>query len=382
MAPLGFLRSAPRLAWRLVTHDPARLAVSAGGIAFAALLIFVQLGFRNGLLDSSLALLTSLDGDVFVLHRLKEPFLAPQPLPRTRLFQAKAVPGVREALALRFTVLYWKNLETGTQRPVRVIGVTPGEPLFLSRRLNAATESLRLQGSALVDRRSRSALGRLDPGPAQVERREIQVVGDFELGTDILADGHVIMSRESLDVLDPLGSGGVEVVLLKLRPGADPVGVARAAAAALPSDVVVLTRAALQARDLDYWRRGTPISLLVSIGMGMGFLIGIGICYQILYVDVSDHLAEFATVKAIGYAPAYLVAVVVVEALILAVLGFLPGLALGQSVYWVLAWLTGLIVRLTLARVALVFSITVGMCVAAACLAVFRVLRADPAELF
>lgn len=382
MARPGLTLGAPRLAWRLVTHDPSRLAVSAGGIAFAALLIFVQLGFRNGLLDSSLALLTSLDADVFVLHRLKEPFLAPQPLPGIRLYQAKAVAGVAEAHALRFTILYWKNLASGVQRPVRVIGVPPGEPLFRSRELNAATTALRLQDSALVDGRSRSSLGRLAPGPAQIERHEIQVLGSFELGTDILADGHVLMSRESLDALDPVGRDSVEVVLLKLAPGASPGRAVRAVAAALPPDVTVLTRAALEARDRDYWRRGTPISILVTIGMTMGFLIGVGICYQILYVDVSDHLAEFATIKAIGYSPGYLVAVVVAEALVLAGVGFLPGLLLGQSLYWLLAWLTGLVVQLTLARVALVFSITVGMCVVAACLAVFRALRADPAELF
>ncbi|MCU0241430.1 MAG: hypothetical protein MUF51_03290 [Vicinamibacteria bacterium] len=376
------LSTAPKLAWRLVTHDLGRLSASAAGVAFAALLVFVQLGFRNSLLDSSLALLNMLDADVFVLHRMKEPFLQPQWEPRARLFQAASAQGVATSRSLLFEILYWKNLATGGQRPVRVIGVNPEQAPFVSADLNRAINGLSMADTALVDRRSRASLGRLTLGTAQIDRHELRVVGSFELGTDILADGHVIVNEETFLRLAPWRVDTTEVILLKLRPGARAVDVARELNGRLPGDVLVFTRAQLIERDWEFWKRGTPISILVTIGMSMGFLIGLGICYQILYIDIADHLAEFATIKAIGYGAGYLVTVVVVEALILALVGFLPSLILAQGIYFVLSGLTGLVVRLTLVRVLLVFSITVGMCVLAAALAVFRALTADPAELF
>jgi len=263
-----------------------------------------------------------------------------------------------------------------------VIGVEPGDAVFASDELNRSTRALAYPDTALVDRRSRASLGRLALGPAQIERHILRVVGGFDLGTDILADGHVIVSNATFLSLAPWRRDTTEVILLKLEPGVGPAAVAGELRRRLPADVSVFTRPQLVARDWEFWKRGTPISILVTIGMSMGFLIGLGICYQILYIDITDQLAEFATIRAIGYGAGYLVTVVAVEALVLALVGFLPSVLLAQGLYWLLSGLTGLIVRLTLGRLALVFSITVGMCVVAAALAAFRALRADPAELF
>ena len=41
------------LAWLLLTRQPLRLAVAIAGISFAGILMFMQLGFRDGLFDTS-----------------------------------------------------------------------------------------------------------------------------------------------------------------------------------------------------------------------------------------------------------------------------------------------------------------------------------------
>jgi len=38
------------LAWKNLTHDVRRLAVAVSGVAFAVILIFMELGFLNALL--------------------------------------------------------------------------------------------------------------------------------------------------------------------------------------------------------------------------------------------------------------------------------------------------------------------------------------------
>jgi len=376
------MRSAALLAWRLLTHDLGRLATSVGGISFAALLIFMQLGFRNGLLDSSLALVEILDADVFLLQQRKVPFLNQQPLRRQRLQQAAGIEGVAKVHPLWFGVFYWRNVETGEQRPVRVIGVVPGDPVFVSEATNVLARKLYLPDTALRDRRGRAALGRAQPGPGQIERRAVEVIGAFDLGADILADGHVVVGRRTFLTLAPGLRDWPEAGLLKAAPGQDPEELAERINSVLPADVMAYTKAQLYERDWESWKRGSPVSMLVAIGVAMGFLVGVGICYQILYIDITDHLSEFATAKALGYGPRFLVMVVMAEALVLAVLGFVPALVLGTGIYQGLAAITGLVVRLTIGRAGLVFAVTVGMCVFASALAVRRVLEADPAELF
>jgi putative ABC transport system permease protein len=106
------------------------------------------------------------------------------------------------------------------------------------------------------------------------------------------------------------------------------------------------------------------------------------IVYQILYADVSDHLAEYATLKAMGYGDSYLFGVVFKEALLLSVLGYIPGLAISQGLYVVTAQNTRLPIAMTLERMVMVFIFTIIMCCISGSLAMRRIRSADPAEVF
>jgi putative ABC transport system permease protein len=114
----------------------------------------------------------------------------------------------------------------------------------------------------------------------------------------------------------------------------------------------------------------------------MGFVVGVVICYQILSADISDHLSEFATLKAIGYSNSYLTGVVLQEAVFLAVLGFVPGLVISYLLYGLLGQNTGLPLRLNVWRTGLVLVLAVAMCMCSALLAVRKVHQTDPAEVF
>src|SRR5262249_19047862 len=113
----------------------------------------------------------------------------------------------------------------------------------------------------------------------------------------------------------------------------------------LGDDVDVMTREEFAEREKDVWRNSTPIGYVVGFGMFMGFLVGAVICYQILSSDIRDNLQAYATLRAIGYRNRYLAWVVLEESLLLAGLGFLPGLAISAVLYWWLADLTGLPLR-------------------------------------
>ena len=126
----------------------------------------------------------------------------------------------------------------------------------------------------------------------------------------------------------------------------------------------------------------TPIGYIFWLGTLMGFIVGAVICYQILYTDIDDHMPEFATLKAMGYPNRYFLSVVLIEALLLSLFGFLPGWAASQLLCELVADWTGLLVTVHLSVAATVLGLSMVMCLLSGCLTMSRVMAADPAELF
>src|SRR5207245_4245857 len=151
---------------------------------------------------------------------------------------------------------------------------------------------------------------------------------------------------------------------------------------ALPPDVQIQTKQDFLDQEMTYWKENTPLGYLFGLGAALGFVVGIVICYQILYTDVVDHLPQFATLKAIGYRDRFLRRVVLREALYLSLLGHVPGLAISYLLYLLLAGATGLPIEMPLSRVALMLALTVAMCMVAGVIAIRKVIAADPAEVF
>ena len=114
----------------------------------------------------------------------------------------------------------------------------------------------------------------------------------------------------------------------------------------------------------------------------MGFAIGVIICYQILFNEVNDNLPQFATLKAMGHSPRFISGIVVYEALLMAVVGFIPGAIIGDLIYQVLEHTTQIQMFLTPGRLLLIFTLTTGMCLIAGNLAIKKVHQTDPADLF
>jgi putative ABC transport system permease protein len=114
----------------------------------------------------------------------------------------------------------------------------------------------------------------------------------------------------------------------------------------------------------------------------MGFLVGLTICYQVLFSDISERLAQFATLKAMGYSDLRLFSIIVAQAVYLALLGYLAGVAVSLLLFFVVHQSTGLPMDLQAGDAAAILGLTVLMCVSSGCLAARRLTSADPAQLF
>ena len=387
----GFWRSRRiPLAWLLLTRQPMRLAVALAGIAFAGILMFMQLGFRDGLFEASVSVHKLFDADLVLMSPRTMSSISMATFPRRRLVQTLADPAVAGITPVHWNFLLWRNPETRRTRSILTLGFEPGDPLFRDPALAAQAQRLTQRGRVLFDERSRPEFGPIAAWfrqgrvvETEVAGKRVRVAGLVSLGPSFGADGNMITSRETfLELLPTASAGGIELGLVRLRPGRDSRQVAERLQRALPADVTVFTKAGFEAFEKTYWRTSTAIGFIFSLGAAMGFVVGCVIVYQILYSDVSDHLPEYATLMAMGYRLVGLLGVVAREGLLLAVLGYVPAYLAGQGLYALVRAGTRLPVAMDPQRALLVFSMILVMCMASAALAMRRLADADPAEIF
>ncbi len=378
------------LGWLQLRHKPLRLLVALSGIAFAVLLIMMQLGFRSALFESAVRFHERLDYDIALFSPDSVFIVRPQPFSIRRLYQSLAYAGVEDVTPVYIFPSVWKNPWNNLRRSIQTIGVSPNN-LFLDRDDYREVRSLLSQQDVvLFDRASRPEFGpvaaTIDAGQAvitEVNDREIQVAGLFKMGTSFGIDGTIITSDDNWLRLFPNSPRNeIQLGLIRLREGADPDFVRNGLAEYLPDDVLVMTRQQFVQREKDYWSSATPIGYIFAFGAIMGFVVGAIIVYQILFADVSEHLRQYGTLRAMGYKNSFVSGIVLQQAAILAVLGYLPGVAIVYWLYGKAAEATNLPLYLTQERALTVFLMTLAMCAVSGLLAVRRVRRLDPADVF
>lgn len=218
---------------------------------------------------------------------------------------------------------------------------------------------------------------------AEVERRRINASGLFTVGASFVADGILMTSDQNYLRLFPRqNAANVNAGLIQLQSGADPVEVQQVLKAYLPPDVKVLTKEEFIDFEKNYWAKNTAIGFVFNLGVAMGFVVGVIIVYQVLSTDVSDHMGEYATFKAMGYRNVYLLGIVFEEALILSVLGFLPGVGVSFGLYSLTRKATNLPLYMTLIRAVAVLILHVIMCTISGAIATRKLQAADPADMF
>lgn len=397
---------ARNLAWSQLSYQKVRLAVAIMGVAFSNLLIFTQLGLRAQLFNGITLLPENLKGELFLLSAYA-PIIDMSAFPRVYLYQADAVAGVASASPIYVREANWVNPEDlqrqqntrATQEDsqdfdffpnqVRILAFNPAQPVLAMPEVERQLGQLNAPDSILFDRLSQDQLG---PVPELFEQQEkvttimdkrpVYVVGLFSFGSTFFDKGHAIVSDWNYarwygqDQLESITVG-----VLTLEPGADPAVVQKRLQTSLSQDVQVLTRKELLQAEQDF-RAAYPEGKILNFGAAIGFVVGLIVVYQVLYMDVNDHLPEYATLKAMGYSDLSLLAVVLQEALILAILGFIPGFFGAYGIYGLLTSITKIPLAMR-ADVALqVFVLTLIMCGLSGAIATNKLRSADPADVF
>ncbi|MEA5552392.1 ABC transporter permease DevC [Anabaena cylindrica UHCC 0172] len=378
------------LSWLQLTREKTRLAVALSGIAFADILMFMQLGFRDALYYSNVRMHGSLKGDIVLINNQSNAVLAMKPFSQRRLYKALDLPAVQSVHPIYLDYTSWKNPITGRPRSILVFGINPEFNVFDLPGVEENLNALKLPDVVIFDRSSRLEYGPIaadiDQGKvvtAEVRRRRIKVAGLFTLGASFGADGNLITSDVNfMRIFSTRQRGLIDIGLIRLKPGADTTQVAQYLRTYLPKDVNVLTKDEFIAFERNYWASSTAIGFIFTLGTIMGFIVGTVIVYQILYTEVTDHLSEYATLKAIGYTQNYLLTVILQEAFMLAVLGYMPGFASALLMYQVARDATLLPVFMSYNRAIMVLILTIFMCFISGAIAMRKLRSADPADIF
>lgn len=381
------------LAWLQLKRETMRLLIALAGIGFAVILMFIQMGFQDALFDSAIRLHQNLKGDIFMISPQSTALIAMKSFSQRRLYQALGYEGVEAISPIYLDFALWKNPENRRTRGILVVGFDPKVPIFELPGVVQNLDKIQMSDVVLFDAKSRAEFGPIPklfqsgtPVVTEASGRRITVGGLFEMGASFGADGNLITSDLNfLRIFERRRQGIIDMGAVQLKPGTDVPAVLakmRQDIQQAYGDVKILSKEELIAFEQNYWKSSTAIGFIFTLGTVIGFIVGIVIVYQILYTDVTDHLAEYATLKAMGYRNSYLLSVVFQEALILSIMGYVPGYLMAQVLYNLTRNATSLPIAMTLQRGITVLCLSIAMCVISGAIAVRKVQDADPADIF
>ena len=378
------------LAWLLLSRQPLRLLVAIAGISFAGILMFMQIGFRDGLFDTSVTIHNLLDADLVLISPRSKSSISMSGFPKRRLIQALAQNEVKSVSPVNLNYLLWRNPENLKTRSILALGFNPDDSILLDEEFSKKANLLKNPGRVLFDTLSRPEFGPVEDWfksgrkvETEVAGKRVLVEGLVELGPSFGADGNLITSTETYLKLFPSNpKGSIEIGLVKLAANSNSKRVSQILKKSLPNDVRVLTKDEFIEFEKNYWKTSTAIGFIFSLGAFMGFIVGCVVVYQILYSDVTDHLPEYATLLAMGYRLKSLFFVVAREGFLLALFGYLPAYVSGQILYAVIRNSTKLPIIMDSNKSVTIFFLILFMCMGSAGIAMRKLVDADPAEIF
>lgn len=404
-------------------EDIPRFIVAQAGIMFAVSLVTIQLGILKGFTRSTGLLIDHSNADLWVASKEMVHLELTSSIAAELVVRAQKVSGVDRAEALLIRSSIWRN-SAGQITPIRIFGFEPNSRLFAGWNVpQGSLSALKQPYKVMIDQASLKNAGLKQLGDqGNIGSLPAQLVGLAENTQSIASSVFVFTSLENANAYATAGlntsvkcTRGVEgnlactntfenapltadpatptiprglsvgdpisYVLVRAKSGENLQQLRQRLEATLPN-TRVYTQAEIAHQTREYWTERTGVGFILGLGASVGFVIGMVIVGQILYSSVSDHLREFGTLKAMGASNWVIYSVILEQALWMAVLGYLPSMALCLGLGAWTQTAKGVMILITPATAGGVFVLTVAMCVGSALFAVQKVTRVDPAIVF
>ena len=310
------------LARRYLFSDRIRLAIAAGGVGFAVLLIVLILALFQGIIDQIGQLASAAPSDLWVMQTgTPDPAHGASILPNSVLSDLQEVPGVDAAQPL-----LGRAMQVGSARFGFVMAVPEGP--FQAQTIEAF-------GAASSPERGTVILSEVLAKDAGVGRGDDVDIGASsfevaEVSSSLVGSFSVSALLDSQDAAQLFGDPeAFSFALVVVSPGADPEQVAAAIQDQLPG-----TDALTGQEFADVLRQEIEEGLvpIIAVIIGLAFVVGLAVIALTIYTSTVERTRDYGVLKAVGASPWQLFAVVVRQSVVVALAGYVLGASLGVAV--------------------------------------------------
>ncbi len=371
----------PPLARRNLLHDKVRLTVTLTGIVFAVVLIVVELGLFVGFTSTTSGLVDHSGADLWVTSKHVPYVELGVPFSERKLYQVRAVPRVQEAQKLITRWTQWKRAD-GREESVQIVGIDPDSHLLRPWNLvEGSVEDLKRPDAIIMDEIYKEKLGATRVGELfEIRGHRARIVGFTRGIRSFTTSPYVFTTFKNAQNYAGVDANQTIFILVKTAPGAD-VNQVRRAILDNVKDVEVFTSHDFSRATQIYWMFTTGAGVAVLLAAALGLIVGFVVVAQTIYATTMDHLKEFGTLKAMGAANSYVYKVIIQQAAISAVIGYVLGMIVSGFVVRA-SQHGGAAILLPWQMGVGMFFLTLAMCVGAALVSISKVTRIDPAMVF
>jgi putative ABC transport system permease protein len=387
------------VALRMLMGDKAKYIGIIFGITFAALLITQQAAIFVGLMTRTFGFVAdTAQPDLWVMDPKVQFIDDLKPLSDTALYRVRGVEGVEWAVPL-YKGLLRARLDNGNFQQCNVIGIDDssligGPPEMLEGSL----EDLRRADSVIVD--VVGATGRLakpapiDPatgkptGPPtplkvgdfiELNDHRAVVVGICRVSRTFQSQPVIYTTYGRATTFAPRERRLLSFVLVKVKPGADKAQVCLDIERA--TGLKAISGWDFSWKTVQYFMKYTGIPINFGISVLLGFLVGTAIAGQTFYNFTLDNLRQFGALKAMGASNLRLLRMILLQALQVGLIGY--GLGVGAAaMFGVVSGGSELAFRMLWQHLAITGVAITVICILAALLSIWKVMRLEPAIVF
>lgn len=390
------IKVAAVLAYKQLSHRGAKLVGALMGVCVAIILIFTQVGFRNALYDSAVGIPRALDADILIagptFHSWGD---APPWMPRAVLYEAASIPGVKSALPLYANTIPVASPRDGNSLATYLLAFPPHAPVFARADINSRLNDISLPERVLLDRESRDdfelARHRIEAGErsnltvlSAIDslQKEVKIAGLFAIGPSFTIDGALVTSDLNFHRITGIPLDRISIGVVRVAEGVAPEAVRDRIQAKLGNRAKVFLKTDFIQNEINYFSSEKPIGYIFNLGLVVGTLVGIVFILQALHGIVNDNIREYATLRALGYQQGFFITLVSLVSLAISILAYVPSLLVSWAVYAAATAATKLPLLMKPGNMALILVLVLLMGQVATLLAIRRLKKANPVDLF
>jgi putative ABC transport system permease protein len=362
-------------------HDKVRLAVTLIGIVFAIVLVGVQVGLFMGFSATISGVIDHAGADIWITSKGMRDFDSAKPFAERKRYQVLATPGVAAASKCIVGFASWKRPDGG-QESILIIGFDPDEAAGGPWNIVAGTlQDLKTADTVFVDELYRSKLGVTQLGQVvEINDWRARVAGFTRGIRTFTTSPYVFTWWKNAMNYQQLAADQTVYILVKAVPGVDLFELKQRLAARV-AGVDIYTATEWSQKNRQYWLFATGAGVTILMSAALGLIVGTVVVAQTIYATTMDHLREFGTLKAMGASNGYIYRVIITQATISAVLGYIPGILICCMVAR-MSQKGGAVIILPWQMALGLFGLTLLMCILASMISINKVMRIDPAMVF